>query len=91
MRDHPEFRESLKVIEALGPSTIQPVAVSKRFDTEFRERVREILCSLHEHPDYLAMLGHGMVERFVPVGPDDYDDIRRMLEACEEAGFMEIR
>ena len=91
MRDHPEFQESLKIIEALGPSTIQPVAVSKRFDNEFRERVRGILCSLHEEPDYLTMLGHGMVERFVPVGPKDYDDIRRMLEACEKAGFMEIR
>ncbi len=28
MRDHPELAEQLKVIDALGPSTIQPVAVS---------------------------------------------------------------
>jgi len=31
------------------------------------------------------------VERFVPVGPSSYDDIRMMLEACEAAGFMQIR
>ena len=32
-----------------------------------------------------------MVEKFVAVGPESYDDIRRMLDACEAAGFMEIR
>ena len=32
-----------------------------------------------------------MVKRFVPVGLSSYDDIRAMLEACEAAGFMQIR
>ena len=91
LRDHPEFQETLRIIEALGPSTIQPVAVSKRFSEGFRNQVGEILFSLHESPAHAPMLEHGMVDKFVPVGPEDYDDIRRMLEACEAAGFMEIR
>jgi hypothetical protein len=37
------------------------------------------------------VLALGLVERWVPVGASDYDDIRRMLDACERAGFMEIR
>jgi hypothetical protein len=32
-----------------------------------------------------------LVERFVPVSPEDYDDIRMMVEACEAAGFTELR
>jgi phosphonate transport system substrate-binding protein len=31
------------------------------------------------------------VERFVAVGPQNYDDIRRMVDACEAAGFTELR
>lgn len=91
MREHPELAESLRVIDALGPSTIQPVGCSKRFTPEFHEDVRQILLSLGEDPDFREVLDHGMVERFVAVGPDDYDDIRRMLDVCESAGFLEIR
>ncbi len=91
LRDHPEFVDSLRVIDALGPSTIQPVGISKRFSPSFHDKVREILLSLHEDPETKKRLGHGMVEKFVAVGRESYDDIRRMLDACEAAGFMEIR
>jgi ABC-type phosphate/phosphonate transport system substrate-binding protein len=91
MRDHPEVTGNLKVIDALGPSTIQPVAVSKRFDDEFRDQVRQVLVDFHEQPGGREILDLGTVERWVPVGPSDYDDIRRMLETCEQAGFMEVR
>ena len=91
LRDHPEFVDSLRVIDALGPSTIQPVGISKRFSLSFHDKVREILLSLHEDPETKKRLGQGMVEKFVAVGPDSYDDIRHMLDACEAAGFMEIR
>jgi hypothetical protein len=30
------------------------------------------------------------VERFVPIGPKDYDDIRAMVAACEAAGFTRL-
>jgi len=91
MRDHPEVTENLKVIEALGPSTIQPMAVSKRFDEDFREAVRQVLVGFHDDQAGRDVLALGLVERWVPVGASDYDDIRRMLDACERAGFMEIR
>jgi phosphonate transport system substrate-binding protein len=91
MRDHPEVAENIKIIDALGPSTIQPVAVSKRFDTEFRQQVRDVLSGFHESERGRDVLALGMVERFVPVDVEDYDDVRSMLEACETAGFMEIR
>lgn len=91
MRDHPEVTDNLKVIDALGPSTIQPVAVSKRFDEGFREEIRKALLEFHKTPMGREVLATGGIERWVSVGPSDYDDIRRMVEACEAAAFMEIR
>jgi phosphonate transport system substrate-binding protein len=91
MRDHPELADSVRVIDSLGPSTIQPVGCSKRFTTEFHDDVRQILIGLGDEPEFREILDHGTVERFVPVAPADYDDIRHMVDVCEAAGFMEIR
>jgi phosphonate transport system substrate-binding protein len=91
LRDHPELAGSIRVIDSLGPSTIQPVAVSKRFDEEFRLQVRDLLLDLHRRDGFRDVLDHGFVENFAAVGPESYDDIRAMLKACEDAGFTEIR
>jgi phosphonate transport system substrate-binding protein len=91
MRENPQLQDQLRIIDSLGPSTIQPVAVSKRFDERFRDDLRDILLGLHKREGFRRILDHGLVERFAPVGPESYDDIREMLEACEEAGFTELR
>ena len=91
LRDDPRLGRSLRVIDALGPSTIQPVAVSKRVPLELRRRIQSVLLSLHEDRGMRERLAQGLVKRFVPVGPSSYDDIRMMLEACEAAHFMRIR
>jgi ABC-type phosphate/phosphonate transport system substrate-binding protein len=65
--------------------------VSKRFDNEFRERVRQVLVDFHETAEGREILEHGLIEKWVPVDASSYDDIRRMLEVCEAVGFMEIR
>lgn len=91
MRDDPELVDRLRIVDSLGPSTIQPVAVSKRFDERFRRDVREVMLGLHRSPELREVLEHGVIERFVEVGPGSYDDIREMLAACEEADFLKIR
>ena len=91
MRDDPDLAQSIRVVASLGPSTIQPVAVSRRFDEPFHERVREVLLGLHLVDGFRPILDHGLIDHFAAVGPDDYDDIRSMLDACESADFMVIR
>lgn len=91
MRQHPEVTDNLKVIDSLGPSTIQPVAVSRRFDEEVKEAIRKVLLDFHTTSQGKEILDLGAVERWVAVGRSDYDDIRRMVDACEDAGFMQIR
>jgi phosphonate transport system substrate-binding protein len=91
LRDDPSLARSLRVIDTLGPSTIQPVGVSRRVPPAQRARILEVLLTMHEDPAARRRLALGMVKRFVSVGPSSYDDIRRMRDACEAAGFMHIR
>jgi phosphonate transport system substrate-binding protein len=91
LRDHPDLAEQVRVVEALGPSTIQPVAVSRRVPEDVREAIREVLVSMAEDPAVRERLSVALVERFVPVDAGSYDDIRMMVDACEAAGLLELR
>jgi phosphonate transport system substrate-binding protein len=91
MRDDPSLRDAIRVVDALGPSTIQPVAVSRRVPEALRNAVRDTLVAMGDDAAGRKRLRVGLVERFVPVGPEAYDDIRMMVEACEAAGFTELR
>lgn len=91
LRDHPDLRERLRVIAALGPSTIQPLVASCALAAGTREAVRGVLVAMHEDPAMRAVLASGFIERFVAVGPRDYDDIRAMLRAAEDAHFLVVR
>lgn len=91
LRDVPGLADDVRVVESLGPSTIQPAAVSRRVEPSVRDEIRAALVGLHRTPGAGSALDHALVERFVPVGPSHYDDIRAMLDACEAAGFMELR
>jgi phosphonate transport system substrate-binding protein len=91
LRDHPDLAERIRIVEALGPSTIQPVAVSRRVPQDLLEAIREVLVTMADDPRVRARLGQGLVERFVPVDASSYDDIRAMVHACEAAGFIELR
>jgi phosphonate transport system substrate-binding protein len=91
MREDPHLADAIRVVASLGPSTIQPVAVSKRLDEPFRERIREVLLGLHAEERFRPILDLGLIDRFTAVGPGDYDDIRSMLEDCERADYMVIR
>jgi phosphonate transport system substrate-binding protein len=91
MRDDPDLPRTLRVIEALGPSTIQPVPVSKRVAPDLRIEIQNVLTSLHEDPAVRERLSVGMVDHFVPIEASSYNDIRDMLQACEAAGFMRLQ
>jgi phosphonate transport system substrate-binding protein len=91
LRDSRSLSRALRVVDSLGPSTIQPVAASRRLPLELRDEIRAVIVSLHEEADVRERLARGLVERFVPVDAASYDDIRAMADACRAAGFMELR
>lgn len=90
LRDHPELAEQVRIADVFGPSTIQPIAVSKRLSPELRAGIRAALVGMHENPELAKVLRRGLIERFVAVGPETYDDIRHMVGVCESAGYLEV-
>lgn len=91
LRDHPHLRDQLRVIDAFGPSTIQPFAVATHLPTSLKSDVQTVLLHAHTNPTIRAVLARGFIERFATVQDADYDDIRQMLSACEQADFTVLR
>ena len=86
-RDEPGLANDLRVIEALGPSTIQPVVIARRLPRPVKATLRRTFLSLADDPAARQPLAAALVERFVPVGDRDYDDVRRMADAALAAGW----
>ena len=76
---------ALRAIEMLGPSSIPPVVVSKRVDQQLKREIQEVLVSMHL--DAADALHEGLIERFVAVADEDYDDLRGMLERVQGVEF----
>lgn len=91
LRDHPELRGRIRVIDTLGPSTIQPVVTSTRVAPELGAAVRAQLLRLGDDRAARSFLDRGLIERFVAVDGSDYDDVRRMVAAAESAHFLVLR
>jgi len=90
LRDVPAPAAKLRVIAALGPSTIQPVVAARHLSRDVKDALRNVLLRIGDDPEGRAELARGFVERFVPVTDRDYDDIRMMLVAAERAEFLTL-
>jgi phosphonate transport system substrate-binding protein len=91
LRDHPAWASQLRVIDSLGPSSIQPVVAARQLPPTTIAAVRRVLLSIGDDPRAAAALAQGFVQRFAPVTDTTYDDIRAMLAAAEAANFMVLR
>lgn len=91
LREDPALNDQIKMIEGLGPSTIQPVVAAGRLPQSLRDDLRAALSELAAEPGAAAHLAAGFVTRLAPVTDADYDDIRQMLADCERAGFLTLR
>jgi phosphonate transport system substrate-binding protein len=91
LRDHPALALQLRVIDCLGPSSIQPVVAARQLPERVKANVRNVLLVMGDDPDAKTALAHGFVERFVSVTDSTYDDIREMLAVAEVAGFMTLK
>ena len=87
LRDEPDLAAELRVIEALGPSTIQPVVVSRRLPPAVKANLRQHAAVPGCRPGRPPAPGRGAGRAFVPVGDRDYDDLRRMSDVAMAAGW----
>ena len=91
LRDQPELAARVRVIDTLGPSTIQPVVAASHLPASLRADLRAALLAIGDEPAWRERLAAGLVERFVAVDDGTYDDIRHMLAAAERADFLALR
>ncbi|HEV2237658.1 MAG TPA: PhnD/SsuA/transferrin family substrate-binding protein, partial [Ktedonobacterales bacterium] len=91
LREHPELREQLRVIETLGPATIQPVVAARHLPAALKDAMRAALVAMGNDPGQRAALDAGYIARFAPIRDADYDDIRAMVAAAEAADFLVLR
>lgn len=91
LRDNPGLADRVRIIDSLGPSTIQPVVAAGRLPATLRADLAAALAELAREPGASEALRAGFIERLAPVVDRDYDDIRAMLADVERADFLELR
>lgn len=84
---HADIVAKLRVIDMLGPSSIPPVVVARRLDNDLKCRMREVLITMHEDPDAARGLHQRLIDRFVLITDDDYQDIRAMFARVQAVEF----
>jgi len=91
LRDAPALAGRVRVVDSFGPSTIQPVLAAMWLAPRLVADLRSVLLEMHTDPAARDRLASGLVERFVAVADDSYNDIRSMRDACERAEFLTLR
>jgi phosphonate transport system substrate-binding protein len=72
LREDPDLRERLRVIEAWGPFPIQPVVVRSALQPELKEALRASLLAVSADPRTRRAVSAFGLEGFVPVTDEDY-------------------
>jgi ABC-type phosphate/phosphonate transport system substrate-binding protein len=67
VRARPELRCHLRVIDSLGPSSIQPFVASRRLPAAVRAAMRAALLEVASDPAAREVLDHGLVGGFAAV------------------------
>ncbi len=91
LRDHPDLAGRVRIIDTLGPATIQPIVAARHVSATLKDDLRAVLCAIGDDPTARAALDYGFVAGFVPITDTDYDGIRAMVAAAEEVGFPKLR
>jgi phosphonate transport system substrate-binding protein len=91
LRDEPQLSDQLRVIDSLGPSTIQPVVVSTRLPDALKAELRTFFLMIADQPRACQVLRRAFIESFVAVDDSSYDDIRVMRGAAAAANFLELK
>jgi phosphonate transport system substrate-binding protein len=85
LQKHPENRDRIRVVDVMGPSTIQPLVATSTVSEALKREVQEIVIALGDRPEHREQLQSSLVAGFVTIDDESYADIRRMLAAAEAA------
>jgi phosphonate transport system substrate-binding protein len=75
---NPAFTSKTRIIKKSEPYGIPPLVASKNLSAETKERIRQILFSMHRDPDGKKILTELMIDRFIAPQEEWYDNLRKM-------------
>jgi phosphonate transport system substrate-binding protein len=90
LHDHPELADGLRVIDSLGPSTIQPIVAASWLEEGLKDDLRAVLLEMNTDAAARTMLAGRLVQGFTAIADHDYDDLRCMRSACVAAGLTTL-
>jgi ABC-type phosphate/phosphonate transport system substrate-binding protein len=90
LHDHPELADGLRIIDSLGPSTIQPIVVPSWLEEGLKADLRAALLEMNTDAAAQKVLAGRLVQGFTAIADEDYDDLRHMRTACVAAGLTTL-
>jgi phosphonate transport system substrate-binding protein len=77
-RKNPVFTSKTRIIHKSEPYGIPPIVASAFLASDLKNRVRQVLFSMHRDPGGQKILSELMIDRFTPTQDAWYDSIRDM-------------
>ena len=85
----PAYTSRTKIIEKSPPYCIPPLVVHPELDRDLKDRLREVLLSLHEDEQGMSLLRELQIDRFELADDAAYDSVREMLRWMTENSEVE--
>jgi phosphonate transport system substrate-binding protein len=77
-RKNPIFTAKTRIIRKSEPYGIPPIVASHFLAPDLKDRIRQVLFSMHRDPRGQKILNELMIDRFTPTRDEWYDSIRNM-------------
>lgn len=83
---------NVRIIEHLHPggAGAPPVVISKKADPAVKTKLQKVILEMHKDPEGKKILARALVNHFAAPNDSNYDDIRKMEKAAEDAGFVDF-
>jgi phosphonate transport system substrate-binding protein len=75
---NPVFASKTRIIKKSEPYGIPPLVASKDLPDESKERIRQIMFSMHQDPEGKRILTELMIDRFIPPQEEWYENLKEM-------------
>jgi phosphonate transport system substrate-binding protein len=83
----PTLTSRTRIIRKSEPYGIPPLVVSSDAPAELKNRIRQVLYSMHRNPDGQRILDELMIDKFVAPKEELYDSIRQMEQRLASQGI----
>lgn len=77
-KKNPVYTSLTKIIEKSPPYGIPPVVVTKNFEPNLKEKIKQTFLNMHKDPEGKKILDGIMVDKFIVPKDSDYNSVREM-------------